>query len=306
MSNDPADDATELVSEQIDRMMAMLAADTSHDPAKIGSRLAELVSRRAALDSDRLHRAESTMSALRRAHDRIRSARGLVDIIDAVCPAVASIARTDDVVLHELDGMLATPVATSARDRVPRPFSAQDAVAEDGRLPLVFGCKGMTVFRLDVDGGPRGLVAVAGSLDSDTVRAVRAFVTSVGAAIALTDMRERRNRHRELYASISGWRRHAGIVLRPETSSAVSLTVPEALTRREAEIFRMMLTGSSNAAIAEQLVVSIETVKSHVKQILRKCDAANRAELIGRYGRAGMSRSIERTAPAGAVGEFPL
>ncbi|RME82334.1 MAG: hypothetical protein D6775_11200, partial [Caldilineae bacterium] len=44
------------------------------------------------------------------------------------------------------------------------------------------------------------------------------------------------------------------------------------LTPREVEVLRLIATGASNRAIAEQLVVSPETVKSHVSHILRKLD----------------------------------
>jgi DNA-binding NarL/FixJ family response regulator len=44
-----------------------------------------------------------------------------------------------------------------------------------------------------------------------------------------------------------------------------------------------MVRGASNAAIAEQLVIKEGTVKSHVKHILRKLGAVNRAETISRY-----------------------
>jgi DNA-binding NarL/FixJ family response regulator len=55
------------------------------------------------------------------------------------------------------------------------------------------------------------------------------------------------------------------------------------LTSREAEVLAMMVRGASNAVIAEQLIIKEGTVKSHVKHILRKLDAVNRAEAISRY-----------------------
>jgi len=55
------------------------------------------------------------------------------------------------------------------------------------------------------------------------------------------------------------------------------------LTRREAEVLALMAEGSTNLAIAERLVISEGTVKSHVKSILRKLRAANRAEAVSRY-----------------------
>jgi LuxR family transcriptional regulator, regulator of acetate metabolism len=61
----------------------------------------------------------------------------------------------------------------------------------------------------------------------------------------------------------------------------------ELLTAREAEVLEMMVRGASNAVIAERLIIKEGTVKSHVKHILRKLDAVNRAEAISRYmGRA--------------------
>ncbi|HEY1971191.1 MAG TPA: LuxR C-terminal-related transcriptional regulator [Pseudonocardia sp.] len=52
------------------------------------------------------------------------------------------------------------------------------------------------------------------------------------------------------------------------------------LTRRELDVVRLMGQGYTNAQIARRLVISEGTVKSHVKHILRKLDAANRAEAV--------------------------
>ncbi|MDN2495224.1 MULTISPECIES: LuxR C-terminal-related transcriptional regulator [Nocardia] len=52
------------------------------------------------------------------------------------------------------------------------------------------------------------------------------------------------------------------------------------LTEREADVFRLMLAGATNRAIAERLIITEGTVKSHVKHILRKFGAANRAQAI--------------------------
>jgi DNA-binding CsgD family transcriptional regulator len=55
------------------------------------------------------------------------------------------------------------------------------------------------------------------------------------------------------------------------------------LTEREWEILGLLATGATNTQIAATLVVSEGTVKSHVKRILRKLPAANRAEAVYRY-----------------------
>jgi DNA-binding CsgD family transcriptional regulator len=55
------------------------------------------------------------------------------------------------------------------------------------------------------------------------------------------------------------------------------------LTRREVEVIKLMAAGETNSGIASRLVISEGTVKSHVKHILRKLRAANRAEAVSRY-----------------------
>ncbi|MEV6628939.1 response regulator transcription factor [Amycolatopsis sp. NPDC051106] len=52
------------------------------------------------------------------------------------------------------------------------------------------------------------------------------------------------------------------------------------LTRREAEVLRLIATGLSNADIAAALVISLETVKTHVGNILGKLGAANRSQAV--------------------------
>jgi LuxR family transcriptional regulator, regulator of acetate metabolism len=64
---------------------------------------------------------------------------------------------------------------------------------------------------------------------------------------------------------------------------ADDLPAGSALTRREVEVLRLMATGETNAGIAARLIISEGTVKSHVKHILRKLGAANRAEAVCRY-----------------------
>ena len=52
------------------------------------------------------------------------------------------------------------------------------------------------------------------------------------------------------------------------------------LTKRENEVLNLILAGKSNKMIAEELFISINTIKTHVKNIHSKFDVSSRAELI--------------------------
>lgn len=52
------------------------------------------------------------------------------------------------------------------------------------------------------------------------------------------------------------------------------------LTAREMEVLQLIVAGASNRDIAVRLVIALDTVKSHVKQILRKLGVTNRAQII--------------------------
>ena len=64
--------------------------------------------------------------------------------------------------------------------------------------------------------------------------------------------------------------------------------IVEQLTRRELEVLGMLAAGSSNQAIARELVVSLDTVKKHVGHVLGKLGAANRTEAVARARQLGL------------------
>jgi LuxR family transcriptional regulator, regulator of acetate metabolism len=74
-------------------------------------------------------------------------------------------------------------------------------------------------------------------------------------------------------------------------TAASESAIRDLLTRRELDVLELMVKGETNAAIARSLVVSQGTVKFHVKNILRKMHAANRAEATSRYLRLTLGRS---------------
>jgi DNA-binding CsgD family transcriptional regulator len=70
--------------------------------------------------------------------------------------------------------------------------------------------------------------------------------------------------------------------IEPPTVAADS-ALAATLSHRERQVFERLVLGASNAEIADELVITIETVKTHVKRILRKIGAINRSEAIALY-----------------------
>ena len=60
------------------------------------------------------------------------------------------------------------------------------------------------------------------------------------------------------------------------------------LTGRELEVLGMLAAGRPNQAIADQLVVTLDTVKKHVGHVLGKLGAANRTEAVARARELGL------------------
>ena len=74
-------------------------------------------------------------------------------------------------------------------------------------------------------------------------------------------------------------------------SGTAPVAVPglvEQLTSRELEVLTMLAAGSSNQAIASQLVITLDTVKKHVSHVLGKLGAANRTEAVTRARELGL------------------
>ena len=91
----------------------------------------------------------------------------------------------------------------------------------------------------------------------------------------------------------------------PRRSVADPAAATATLSMRERQVLAQVATGASNAAIAHCLVVSTETVKSHVAHILAKLGVPSRAAAVDRAIELGALASVgaeivphARTAPA--------
>lgn len=148
---------------------------------------------------------------------------------------------------------------------------------------------------------------ICDSIDRDLVHAfAEGFGYAFERTVMLERLRRQRDRTREALAAtvemledvtedelrlthadtgtVASSRRAAGRLIDRFVDQDVPLEA--ALTKREIEVVRLMATGMTNQAIADELVVTTGTVKAHVKHILRKLRAANRSEAVSLYMRS--------------------
>ena len=52
------------------------------------------------------------------------------------------------------------------------------------------------------------------------------------------------------------------------------------LTKREKDVFEVMITGATNKSVAEKLGLSVSTIKSHKEKIYKKFNVHNNVELL--------------------------
>jgi DNA-binding NarL/FixJ family response regulator len=188
------------------------------------------------------------------------------------------LAGEDDIDVIEEAGNGRDAVAIATRDR-------PDVVLMDIRMPLLDGIEATRLITADPKlAGTRVIVLTTFDLDEYVFGALRAgasgfllkgveptqlvnAVRTVAGGDALLEPSATR-RLIEAYTSTTSERR----------SSTTEL--PEDLTARETELLTLIAGGSTNAEIAERLVISPLTVKSHVSRILTKMSARDRTQLV--------------------------
>jgi len=75
----------------------------------------------------------------------------------------------------------------------------------------------------------------------------------------------------------------------------------DVLTEREREVLALVASGLSNAEIADRLVISAATAKTHVNRAMTKLGARDRAQLVVRAYEAGLVRTGWTVCEAGAA-----
>jgi two-component system nitrate/nitrite response regulator NarL len=89
---------------------------------------------------------------------------------------------------------------------------------------------------------------------------------------------------------------HEGTVFHPSlgaTDPSASATAAAGLTHREVTLLRALVRGLSNKQISEELWITEQTVKFHLRNIYRKLDVANRTGAATWAHEHGLGREDE-------------
>jgi LuxR family maltose regulon positive regulatory protein len=66
----------------------------------------------------------------------------------------------------------------------------------------------------------------------------------------------------------------------PATQGVVDQPLVDPLTERELEVLRLIAAGLSNREIAQELIVAVSTIKTHINHIYSKLDAKSRTQAV--------------------------
>ncbi|HEX5087966.1 MAG TPA: response regulator transcription factor [Nocardioides sp.] len=163
--------------------------------------------------------------------------------------------------------------------------SRPDVVLMDVRMPRVDGISATTRLAERPDGPA---VVVITTFESDD--AVHDALLAGARGFVL-----KRARPEELLAAVRTVARTDSLVF-PDAIRRVAVTrrTPaepawtRRLTARERDVLGHVARGQTNAEVAESLVVSVETVKSHLRSLLAKSGSRHRTELVVRCYEAGI------------------
>jgi DNA-binding NarL/FixJ family response regulator len=158
-----------------------------------------------------------------------------------------------------------------------------DVVVMDIRMPRMDGIQATARLAAAVDASPRVLILTTFGEDEYVYEALRAgasgFLLKDAQRVELVNaVRVVAAGEQVLSPAITRRVIEQFVTRRPPVSG----TPPElaALTSRELDVARLVAQGLSNADIAERLVLSIGTVKSHVAHALQKLDLRDRVQIV--------------------------
>lgn len=162
-----------------------------------------------------------------------------------------------------------------------------DVVVMDVRMPVVDGIEATRRLIANVDDPPRILIMTTFENDDFVLEALRAGASGFLLKRARPEELVRAIRLLAAGESLLFPAAIRELVLRSSPVLAPAGLEAAGLTEREAEVLRLVARGMSNGEIAAALVVSLETVKTHVARMLTKLGARDRTQAVIRAYETG-------------------
>jgi DNA-binding NarL/FixJ family response regulator len=191
------------------------------------------------------------------------------DLIRAGLRAIIDAEADLDVVGEAKDGAEVVPAAVKLRP---------DVVLMDVRMPAVDGIQATRLLLQRMAEPPRVLVVTTFENDEYVYEALRA-----GASGFLL----KRSRPQHIVDAVRVVARGDSLLFPAAVRRLAAAYGPAAerlpcvrLTEREGEVLRLMADGLSNAEIAADLVLGLETVKTHVGNVLTKLGVRDRTQAV--------------------------
>jgi DNA-binding NarL/FixJ family response regulator len=207
-------------------------------------------------------------------------------------PAIRVVVADDQRVVRDglcmllglIDGLEVVGTAADGREAIELAARERpDVVLMDLRMPRLDGVAATRELR-DVLPGAQVLVLTTYADDESLFPALDA-----GARGYLTKDASAEEIERAIRALVAG-RTHLDPAVQERLVNAVlqargpalpdAPSLPDELTPREVEVLKLIAAGLSNAEIADALVVSAATVKTHVNRIFFKTGARDRAQAV--------------------------
>lgn len=238
----------------------------------------------------------------------LHTCQDLEDLTARVCPLVLACLPTPFAVLARVSDNVWSPWrAAPIEIDMLGPLGLPAGPADGSTLAFADAIAEGRVTRDPRDGTVTAPVPIDGTVvavlhlsieDPDALPAVRVLAHALGATYALLEIRRRAAAQEQAIAALVA-------ALASETGDLIELLEPttvhsshragsaaderpgHGLTERQSEVLQLMALGLSNAEIADRMLVTVATVKSHVHKVLAALGAVNRAEAIARHARAG-------------------
>jgi DNA-binding NarL/FixJ family response regulator len=159
-----------------------------------------------------------------------------------------------------------------------------DVVLMDINMPVMSGVQ--AVENLMRTGSPRILMLTISRQEDDLFGAI-----SAGAAGYLLKNAEPEELRKSILHVAEGKSVLAPEVTQPVMKALTGAGLPtsdKGISKREVEVLECLSQGLTTAQISAQLFVSENTVKTHIRHILEKLDASNRAEAVSKASHMGL------------------